>query len=126
MESHVDCALNVFIMYPVGIWALVPSDRYRERLSPSGDRSVVVGGTVWCGAVHGAVRCMVRCGAWCGAVQGAVRGAEQWVQFYVWHVSWGDRSKVMFDKNVSVRILGSFCSFGLTLFLAIISSPICL
>ena len=26
-ESHVDCDLNVFTMYPVGIWALVPSAR---------------------------------------------------------------------------------------------------
>ena len=25
LESHVDCDLNVFTMYPVGIWALVPS-----------------------------------------------------------------------------------------------------
>jgi len=27
LESHVDCDLNVFTMYPVGIWALVPSIR---------------------------------------------------------------------------------------------------
>ena len=26
LESNVDCDLNVFTMYPVGIWALVPSD----------------------------------------------------------------------------------------------------
>ena len=25
LESHVDCDLNIFTMYPVGIWALVPS-----------------------------------------------------------------------------------------------------
>ena len=31
MESHVDCDLNVFTMYPVGIWALVPSVRDRDE-----------------------------------------------------------------------------------------------
>jgi len=31
LESHVDCDLNVFTMYPVGIWALVPSVTYNSR-----------------------------------------------------------------------------------------------
>jgi len=30
LESHVDCALNVFTMYPVGIWAPVPSVSEKE------------------------------------------------------------------------------------------------
>jgi len=33
LESHVDCDLNVFTMYPVGIWALVPSVSYCTLLS---------------------------------------------------------------------------------------------
>ena len=31
LESHVDCDLNVFTMYPVDIWALVPSVRHQTE-----------------------------------------------------------------------------------------------
>ena len=35
LESHVDCDLNVFTMYPVGIWALVSSVCHLLRLDPT-------------------------------------------------------------------------------------------